>query len=83
MHLYYERQGGKGRRFYWLGWREVIPELERMRWQVLLRWGNISGVTQSHSLWFRDQEDALSKVQKLHQLRLRHSDLRKVNPSLL
>ena len=36
MHLYYERQGGKGLRFYWLGWREVIPELERMRWQVLL-----------------------------------------------
>ena len=83
MHLYYERQGGKGRRFYWLGWREVIPELERMRWQVLLRWGYIGGVTQSHSLWFRDQEDALSKVQTLHQLRLRHSYVRKVNPSLL
>ena len=83
MHLYYERQGRKGRRFYWLGWHEVIPELGRVRWQVLLRWGYVGGVIQSHSLWFRDQEDALGKVQKLHQLRLRNSYVRKINPSLL
>ncbi|MDP7318675.1 MAG: hypothetical protein QGH12_10925 [SAR324 cluster bacterium] len=34
-------------------------------------------------MWFRNQEDALSKGQKLHQLRLRHSYVRKINPNLL